>query len=128
MLAYLHIRRLYRLLSVIIFYFNHDEIRYNATIQPQFTQIKHQLEEIIDALSQNLKRYYLLKHLIKNITSETPNQNEYKHYQNLSIQTITDIIQIEINVITINLVKLFKSRQTQQLLLLILGLNIYIST
>ncbi|RTL10997.1 MAG: FUSC family protein [Neisseriaceae bacterium] len=114
-LAYLHIRRLYRLLSVIIFYFNHDEIRYNATIQPQFTQIKHQLEEIIDALSQNQKQYCIpamFNQNNKNATSELSNHNEYKHYQNLSIQTITDIIQIEINVITINLVKLFKSRQT----------------
>lgn len=112
-LAYLHIRRLYRLLSVVIFYFNCDEIRCDTTIQPRFTQIKYQLEEIIDALSQNLKRYYLPETFNqKNITSETPNQNEYKHYQNLSIQTITDIIQIEINVITINLIKLFKSRQT----------------
>ncbi|HRG61993.1 MAG TPA: FUSC family protein [Burkholderiales bacterium] len=114
-LAYLHIRRLYRLLSVVIFYFNCDEIRHNSKIQPRFTQIKCQLEGMIDALIQNQKQYYLpeiFNQNNKNITSELLNHDEYQHYQNLSIQTITDIIQIEINVITTNLIKLFKSRQT----------------
>ncbi len=113
-LAYLHIRRLYRLLSVVIFYFNCDEIRHNSKIQPRFTQIKCQLEGMIDALIQNQKQYYLpeiFNQNKKNITSELLNHDEYQHYQNLSIQTITDIIQIEIDVITANLIKLFKSRQ-----------------
>jgi hypothetical protein len=114
-IAYLHIRRLYRLLSVVIFHFNCNEIRHDLKIQPRFTQIKRQLEEMIDALEQNQKRYYIpeiFNQNNKDITSELSNHDEYKHYQNLSIQTITDIIQIEIDVITTNLIKLFNSRQT----------------
>lgn len=114
-LAYLHIRRLYRLLSVVIFHFNCHEIRHDLKIQPRFTQIRQQLDEIIDALEKNQKQYYIpeiLNQNNKDIASESSNHNEYKHYQNLSIQTITDIIQIEIDVIITNLIKLFNSRQT----------------
>ena len=114
-LAYLHIRRLYRLLSVVIFYFNCDEIRHDAKIHPQLTQVRQQLEEMIDALEQNQKCYYvpeIFNQNNKDTTSELSNHNEYQHYQNLSIQTITDIIQIEIDVIATNLIKLFNSRQT----------------
>ena len=113
-LAYLHIRRLYRLLSVVIFHFDCHEIRHNLQIQPRLIQVRQQLEEMISALEQNQKCYYapeIFNQNNKGITSELSSHNEYQHYQSLSIQTITDIIQIEIDVITANLIKLFNSRQ-----------------
>lgn len=110
--AYLHVRRLYRLLSVIIFHFDCNKIRHNQNIQHKFSIILQQMELIIQALNKNYSTYYMPENLIiPEHYSLTLDKDEYIHHQALSTLTISEIIHEEINGVIGNLVIFFQSRK-----------------
>lgn len=126
--AYLHVRRLYRLLSVIIFHFDCNKIRHNQNIQHKFSVISQQMELIIQALDKKLfKLLPAWKFNYSQHYSLTLDKDEYIHHQALSTLTISEIIHEEINGVIGNLVDFFPKSQSQQLLLIPIRHNINIS-
>ncbi len=110
--AYLHVRRLYRLLSVIIFHFDCSKIRTNNDVMDKFNLITQQMDLIIQALHNNRHDYYLPEQWLQNTSKDLESEDmSYIHHQALSALSISNIIHEEIRAIMANLVIFFQSRK-----------------
>jgi hypothetical protein len=109
--AYLHVRRLYRLVSLIIFHFDCGTIRGDQQIHEKFTLICERIELIISALEQNYHAYYLPEELAVAARHTSSEGNlEYIHYQAVSLLTITEIVLEELDAIMVKLTVFFQAR------------------
>ena len=110
--AFLHIRRLLRLLSIFIFYFDDGSIQDDPKIYEKFIRILQQIDLIIRALERNHHEYYVPKELRHYAKRKTPEGGpESVHYQELSSIIIADIILDELKVVGSDLNKFFRIRK-----------------
>jgi hypothetical protein len=110
--AYWHVRRLYRLLSVLIYHFDCSDIVKNERLKDKINLSIVQIESIIKTIDHNLHHYYVPHNLIiKNTALEQKKIQQDRQYNQLSIDTILDIIHQESNNMVGDLFIVFQSRK-----------------
>lgn len=110
--AFLHVRRLYRLLSVMVFHFDCSRMRTNQEVMDKFGLIKQQMDLIIIALQNNRHDYYLPEQWLQIEPANLELQDTSDiHHHALSALSISNIIYEEMRAIMANLVIFFQSRK-----------------